>query len=391
LSDANQDGGEYEEGGRPLGLYVLVAVIVVLVAVSGMFAIGYIPPVLKLHGSGSSSVRFLTVTSTSTQLVASPPTIVTQTVQGANETSVSTSTVNQTVALGTTTTTATTTQTVTTPSISTSTVSTTVTQSSTSTVTTTVTQVAGPAGPLQVNFTVTPSGNPLSIYAGEFFTVNVNINNTESGTQSFINAYQLVKGSQRQVLSFYPSVPESVEPVIGISSYTLQGSVSPDAPSGEYQLYVQVSSVVTNSTTITQTTVSKQYIAHVLEPLNFIAYTFANPSSEFGGSCANQPFVNVTVPQWGYTCTVTAAPQASANMTFTVSNSANVPICIQTSLGGGSFTGFVDMNPYPFCPGGETGVLIPAGPALYTFTYNVTNAGQSAGAQTLFFTFQRES
>lgn len=391
MSEEGVEGGDYEDGGRPLGLYLLVGAIVVLVAISGMFAIGYIPPVLKLHqGSGSSSVRFLTVTSTSTQLISSPPTVVTQTVQGANATSVSTSTSTETVPAGTTTTTTTTTQTVTTPSISTSTVSTTVTESSTSTVTSTVTQVAGPAGPLQVNFTVSPSGIPLTIDAGEFFTINVNINNTQAGTQSFIDAYQLVVGNQKQVLSFYPSVPESVEPVVGTSSYTLQGFVSAYAPSGEYQLYVQVSSILTNKTAVTQTTVSKQYITHVLEPLDFEAYSFVNASSQFGGSCVSEPFLNVTVPQWGYTCKVTAAPEASGNMTFTVANTSNVPICVQTSVGGGSFTGFVDMSPYPFCPGGDPGVLIPAGPTLYTFTYNLKNAGPSSGTQTIFFTFQRE-
>lgn len=390
MSEGGAEGEEYEEAGRPLGLYVLVGVIVALVAISGMFAIGYIPPVLKLHhGSGTtSSLQFLTVTST--DVVTGPGNTVTQTLQGANVTSVSTSTATQTLALGTTTTTATTTQTVTTPVLSTTTVSTTVIEASTSTVTSTVTKAEGSSSPLQVNFTVSPAGNPLSLDAGEYFSINVNINNTQSGTQSFITAYQLVEGNEQQVLSFYPAVPESVQPVVGTSSYILQGSVSPNAASGEYQLYVQVSSVQTNSTAITQTTVSRQYIARVLEPLNFVGYSLPGATSQFDGSCANTPFINASVPQWGYLCKITAAPQATQNMTFTVSNAANVPICIQTSYGGGSFTGFVNMNPYPFCPDGETGVLVPAS-SVFTFTYTMTNAGQSSGTQFLSFTFQRES
>lgn len=391
----SEPAAEYEEeyeGGRPLGLYILVGVVIALVAVSGMFAIGFIPPIAKIgaHGSGtttttrSGSIQFITVTSTY------PGTTTTLTQPGANVTSTSTTTATTTVPAGTTTATTTTTQTVTTPVLSTTTVSTTVTESSTSTVTTTATKTAVPGGPLNVNFTLSAPGNPVSLDAGEYFTVNISINNTQSDTQSFITAYQLPEGNQPQVLSFYPSVPESVLPVVGTSSYVLQGSVSPNAPSGEYQLFVQVSSVLTNSTAVVQTTVSKQYITRVLEPLSFITYAFPKPTSQFMGSCLNTPFINGSVPTWGYQCQITAAPEATGNMTFTLSNAANVPICIQTSVGGGSFTGFVNMDPYPFCPDGETGVLVPAG-GVYTFVYTLTNAGQSAGTQTVFFTFQRET
>ncbi|MGH9919738.1 MAG: hypothetical protein ACRD6W_12850 [Nitrososphaerales archaeon] len=384
--------GEYE-GGRPLGLYILVGVIVALVAVSGLFAVGFIPPVAKIgaHGTsgitttGSGAIQFLTVTSTI------PGTTTTVSVPGQN-TTLTTSTVLTTTQTSTSTSTQTSTQTLT--SVSTSTSVTTVLQPTTTTTTTTVTNSAtttvGPGGPLSVNFTLSAAGDPVSLDAGDYFTVDVSINNTQANTQSFITAYQLPQGDQPQVLSFYPSVPETVLPVVGTSSYVLQGGVSPNAPSGEYQMFVQVSSVLTNSTATVQTTISRQYIVRVLEPLNFITYAFPNPSSQFEGTCANTPFINGSVPTWGYQCQITAAPEATANMTFTVSNAANVPICIQTSLGGGSIAGFVNINPYPFCPNGETGVLVPAG-AVYTFVYTLTNAGQSAGAQSVFFTFQRET
>jgi len=51
-------------------------------------------------------------------------------------------------------------------------------------------------------------------------------------------------------------------------------------------------------------------------------------------------------------------------------------------------TGFVNMNPYPFCPNGVPGVYVPANVTNWSFTYVVEN-GNTAGAQTVFFLFQK--
>jgi hypothetical protein len=57
-------------------------------------------------------------------------------------------------------------------------------------------------------------------------------------------------------------------------------------------------------------------------------------------------------------------PNATGKIIFNVTNSADVPICISTSLQSSAMTGSVNMNPYPFCPNGAPGVYAPA---------NVTN------------------
>lgn len=66
---------------------------------------------------------------------------------------------------------------------------------------------------------------------------------------------------------------------------------------------------------------------------------------------------------------------ANGTITFTVSKAANVPICIQTAFDSGSMTGFVNMNPYPFCPNGATGVFVPAGAANYVFVCTIEKRG----------------
>jgi hypothetical protein len=51
-------------------------------------------------------------------------------------------------------------------------------------------------------------------------------------------------------------------------------------------------------------------------------------------------------------------------------------------------TGFVKMNPYPFCPNGGSGLYIPAGAVSWVITFAIEN-GTTAGAQTISFTFTR--
>ena len=89
-------------------------------------------------------------------------------------------------------------------------------------------------------------------------------------------------------------------------------------------------------------------------------------------------------------CAVNAAPDVNGTMDFNVTNAADVPICVQTSLQSSTMTGYVNMDPYPYCPSGGPGVYVPADVTNWPLTYTVTNGG-SAGAQTVFFTFLRSS
>jgi len=59
-------------------------------------------------------------------------------------------------------------------------------------------------------------------------------------------------------------------------------------------------------------------------------------------------------------------------------------------MGSATMTGFIKMNPYPFCPNGGPGHCIPAGAVNRAITFAIEN-GTTAGAQTISFTFTRSS
>jgi hypothetical protein len=390
LSEDEGAAEEYE-GGRPLGLYLLVGVIVALVAVSGMFAIGYIPPLAKIGNHTTSttrtgSVQFITVTSTypgPTTTTTLPATTVTN----------STTITKTTISPSTSTSTLTSTQTVTSTSVSTSTASTTVytstittSTSTTFTTTTTTTTTIAPLGPLAMSVTLTPAGTPATLRPGESFLLNVTVQSKLPSTFASLTAYQDTPGNTPVVVSFFPDLPESLTPVVGTSYYTVSGTVSQNAPIGSYVLNVELNanSPVNN----TQMSLTKQFIINLIEPLSFIGFKFVKPNSQFNGTCAQLPLGTVSIPTWVYQCKINAAPMVNGTMDFNVTNSANVPICIQTSFGSSSMNAFVNMNPYPFCPNGAPGVYVPADRSNYVFTYTIEN-GDTAGAQTAFFTFER--
>lgn len=366
----------------------MIAVILVLIVAVGLFAVGFIPPVahVKGHtssGTGTSGIRFVTYTTT----VQGPAQ--TTTVQG-------TSTINSTLLLTSTTTTtssttststASETTTLTSTSVTTLTSTTTSTTTTTKTSTTTTTSSLVPTEPLEVNFSITPAGNPGVFFAGEPFTITVTVKDQLASPYLFLDAYQYTPGDTPQVVSFYPPLPEQLQPVVGVSTYVIQGSISQNSPVGNYQFYVSASAgSPQNATTVN---VSQQYIAHVLEPLSFNGYTFVNPTSQFSGSCTNQSLVYSSgATSWIWGCLIDAAPNESGLLNFTVTNLASIPICIQTSLGAASATGYVDMDPYPFCPNGAPGVYVPPSVTNWPFTFDVEN-GNTAGNQTVYFTFTR--
>jgi hypothetical protein len=385
---AEYDDGEYEEG-RPLGLYILVGVVIALVAVSGLFAIGFIPPVAKIggHGTGtgtstrtSGTIQFITVTST----YAGPTTTVS--VPGQN-TTLTSSTVLTTTQTSTATSTQTSTQTLT--SVSTATSVSTIFQptTTTTTITNTTTTTVAPTSPLSINVTLNPPANPATLYPGELFTISVSVYNTIPLTNLSLDAYQLAPGSTPLVTSFYPLLPESVAPVLGNSFYTIQGFITQAAPVGVYQIYVEVAGYSLTGTTILG--VSQQYLVSLVEPLTFGAYHL-NATANFNGTCTPSVLPVNGLTDWNFSCGISAAPMAVGNMTFAVTNAADVPICIQTSLDSGTMTGFVNMNPYPFCPDGSPGVYVRASTTNFVFTYTLEN-GATAGNQTVFFTFARSA
>ena len=391
MSEVDDDSADDEyDGGRPVGLYVLVGVIIVLAGVSGMFAIGYIPPILKTGSQTTTtstrpSVQFVTITSTS------PPVTSTTSLPGKNSTAYSVVTAFLT-STSTATSTQTSTQTVTTPVPTTMTASTTVYTSTSTTITslTTTTTTVAPPAPLTINVTMNPPANPSTLHAGEYFSFGITINSTLSFTNASIFAYQVAPNGTPNIVSFYPQLPESVQPVKGTSYYIVQGSVSQGAPSGNYEIDVQVNANSVQNGQTQVTGVTKQFLAHVVEPLTFVSYAFVNTTAQFNGTCNSISFDHPSVPTWGWQCNVAAAPEANGTITFKVSNAANVPICIQTSLGSGTMTGFVKMNPYPFCPNGGSGVYVPAGANSWVITFAIEN-GTTAGAQTISFTFTRNA
>jgi hypothetical protein len=386
LSEEEGAADEYD-GGRPLGLYLLVGVIVVLVAVSGMFAIGYIPPLAKIgsHTTSTSSTRsvvpFITVTTTI------PPSTTTITGPGTTTTITNSTTITTTTST-TSTSTKTTTQTIVTTTVSTSTTSTTIytpTTTTSTTITTTTTTIAPPS-PLSINVTMRPGGIPATLHPGESFVFSVTVNSTLPMTSGSLSAYQATPLNTPLVTTFYPSLPESLTPVQGISYYTLTGTIGQGAPVGSYE--VDVTMAANSPVNNTQMSVTKQFLINVVEPLTFTGFKFVNATTQFNGTCIQLPLGSMTVPTWGFQCRINAAPMVNGTVAFMVSNAASVPICIQTSFASGSMTGFVNMNPYPFCPDGAPGVYIPAGAVNYAFNYEIQNGG-FAGAQNGFFTFVR--
>jgi len=368
-----------------------------MVAVSGMFAIGFIPPLAKVgnHGSANNSsttsrqsVVFVTVTSTS------PPLTSTLSIPGQDVTTTTTS-VSTTTTTSPVTTTSTQTSTLTTTSLTTTTSTSTIytgtitstnTFTTTSTTLTTTTTTIAPPPPLTMDVTMSPGGNPTTLHAGEFFTVGITVQSTVPVSGASIYAYQVAPPDTPNIVTFYPAVPESVEPVVGTSHYTLEGTVSTGAPAGFYEVDVEISAI--NAHNNTSYSLTQQYIVHTVEPLSFTGYTFVTPNTQFNGTCKTESFQGVTTPIWGFQCGVNAAPMVNGTITFTVSNAANVPICVQSSFGSVSMSAFVKNSPYPFCPNGRPGVYVPASASGFEISFEVEN-GPNAGAQTISFTFLR--
>jgi len=386
-AEGAEDEGEYESG-RPTGLYLLVGVIVLLVVVSGMFAIGYIPPLLK-NGTATTSThgtaQFITITTT-----LAPVTSV-STVAGKDSTTTSTSVVTSTLPGATTTQTSTLTQTVSTVSTATVTSSTVVTvptvSTTTTTQTTTTTATTTPTNPLTIDVAMNPSASPAVLHAGETFTITITIQNRLYNTAVSLYAYQVTPSGTPIVVSFYPQLPENVYAVVGTSYYTIQGTISKSAPAGNYEVDAEISGY-SNLNGGAQTSVTKQFIIQTVEPLTFPGFSFPTPTAQFNGTCIALSFTGQTNPTWGWKCNVNAAPQVNGTIQFTVSNAANVAVCIQTTIGSSSMTGYVNMNPYPFCPDGGPGVYVPAGTSNWPFTFSIHN-GSIAGAQVVYFTFTR--
>jgi hypothetical protein len=389
LSEATEGVQEGQEGSSITRTGIAVMSVIAILAVAlGLMTVGFIPTVRGGHGGTvtvSGRGQFITVTSTVppvTSTITSPGGVTTVT---SNGTVGVISTVTHVVAGDN----VTTTQTVTNVSTSTTTVQTIILQptttTSTLTQTTTSTTTVAPTDPLTVNVTMDPPANPADLYAGEFFTIGVSVNNMLSYTNLTIVAYQVSFGSTPQVISFYPQVPESVEPVVGNSFYTIEGNISQSAPVGDYQIVVQVQA---SSPGVTVNSVSQQYLLNLAEPLSFNGYSFVNSTSNFSGNCTASTIEYSGNTNWYWECPITAAPSTIGNMTFTVSNAANVPICVSTSIQSTTMTGFVNMNPYPFCPNGAPGVYVPANATNWPITYTVEN-GATAGLQTVYFLFQR--
>jgi hypothetical protein len=389
LSEATEGVQEEEEGSITKTGIAIMTVIAVLAVALGLMTVGFIPTLggAKAHTTSTrgGNVQFITVTSTQ------PPITNTVTSTGTNHTvlSVITATTTTQGANVTMTQTSTATQIVTNVTTSTTTVQQIILQPTTTTTTQTITSTTtvAPTDPLTVNVTMDPPANPASLYAGEHFTIGVAVHSLVSYANLTIIAYQVSSLNTPQVLSFYPLVPESVAPVVGNSYYVVEGNVSQTAPVGDYQMVVQVQAT---SPGITVNSVSQQYLVHLLEPLTFNGYRFVNTTStsNFSGSCTPSTLSYSGNTNWYWKCAITAAPNATGKIIFNVTNSANVPICISTALQSPTMTGFVNMNPYPFCPDGAPGVYVPANVTNWSFTYTVEN-GNVAGLQTVYFLFER--
>jgi hypothetical protein len=380
-----QAGEEEESSGPPIGVFVLVAAIVILVAVSGLFAVGFIPPLKGGHATTVTTTargQFITVTSTvpTTQTVddgtaTSTVTLGNVTTITSTATSVSTSTLtdpaNATVTeLG---------QVTTKTSFYPLTTTTTTTRVSTTTQTVTATN------PLNISITMVSASNTL--YAGDSFVLNIAVQSRVMSTNLSLFAYQPTPQGSYPILTFFPSLPEIVSAPLGSSDFVIQGTFSPHAVTGEYEMEVEVAAI-SLQTGFVVTNMNDQFLMQLHEPLTFTGAVFPTSSSQFNGTCAATNYTGVTVPTWVWKCGIITAPGVNETLSFTVSNLSNSPICIQTSLGSNALTGYVSMTPYPFCPGGGPGVYVPAGAVNWPFTYLV-QAGTTAGSALAYFTFSR--
>ena len=377
---------EAGEGGLPIGALAMVAAIVFLVAISGMFAIGFIPPLVK-HPVTTTTTRgtaqFITittagppVTTTLTSPGGGPASTTTVTAPGGAATTVTSTVVStNTVAIGGATTTST--STVTLPAVTT-------TATSTTTSTSTVTATTTPTSPL--NITVAIAGQPSEVYfAGDTILFVITVTNRVPSTTLSLYAYQKTPQGSAPIMTFFPQVPENFQPPIGVSVYRVESTVFQNATVGQYEVDVQASAIsLQNGATLTS--MDQQFVMRISEPLSFTGATVQTIAGQLNGTCGQQSYLPYTHTTWVWKCLVNAAPMVNGTITFTVTNYSNEPVCIQTSIG--SLTGYVKMNPYPFCAGGGPGVLVPVGATSWPFTYYVMN-GPAAGAQVVYFMFTR--